>query len=145
MQIRELMTPNIEMITPDTSLKEAAARMRDLDIGVLPVADGTDVLGMLTDRDICVRAVAEGLDPRTTKARECMTKDVQFCYEDQDLKDAARLMEEKQIRRLLVLSRQRHPVGILSLGDLAVHTRNEHLTYEVLERISEPSHARGPH
>jgi CBS domain-containing protein len=145
MKVRDIMTPNVEMILPDVSLKEAAARMRDLDVGALPVADGTDIVGILTDRDICVRGVAQGLDPATGKVRDCMTRDVISCYDDQDISEAAKLMEDKQVRRLLVYTRKEQPCGILSLGDLAVHSKNEHLVWEALERVSEPSHAPGPH
>jgi CBS domain-containing protein len=93
---------------------------------------------MLTDRDITVRATAEGCDPKTTKVEDVLTPDVIYCFEDQDVQEAARLMKENQIRRLVVLNRDKRLVGIISLGDLAVETGDEQLTGETLERVSEP-------
>ncbi|HEX2171755.1 MAG TPA: CBS domain-containing protein [Dehalococcoidia bacterium] len=138
-QIREIMTPNVEVIRPDTPLQEAARKMKDLDVGVMPVCDGDRLVGMLTDRDITVRATAEGRDPKSTQTRDVMTPSVAYCYEDQDVRDAARMMEDAQIRRLPIVSREKRLVGIVSLGDLAVETGDDRLTGETLESISEPS------
>jgi CBS domain-containing protein len=98
---------------------------------------------MLTDRDIAVRAVAEGRDPKTARVRDAMTPEVVYCFEDQDIQEAARLMKDKQIRRLVVLDRDKRLAGILSLGDLAVDTGDEKLAGETLERVSEPAMPRG--
>jgi CBS domain-containing protein len=139
MQLKELMTPNVEVIHPDASLQEAAQKMKGLDVGPLPVCTGDRLEGMLTDRDIAVRAVAEGRDPRTTKAHEVMTSEVVYAFEDQDVAEATRLMEQHQIRRVVVLNRTKQLVGIVSIGDLAVHTGDERQAGKTLERISEPA------
>jgi CBS domain-containing protein len=113
--------------------------MRDMDIGPLPVCGDNDrLVGMLTDRDITVRAVAEGQDPRTAKVRDAMTPDIVYCFEDQDVSEAAQLMKDQQIRRLVVLNRDKRLVGIVSLGDLAVETGDERLAGNTLEAVSEP-------
>ena len=138
MLLRDVMTANVEDIPPQMSLSEAAQKMRLLDVGALPVCENGRLIGMLTDRDIALRAVAAGRDPRQTQAREVMTPSVIFCYEDEDVRDAARMMEDKQIRRLLVFDHNGCPRGIVSIGDLATRIRDEHLSSEVLERVSEP-------
>lgn len=137
MRLRDVMTREVEEIPPSATLQEAAERMRTLDVGVLPICDGQKVVGMLTDRDIAVRAVANGKDPCHTPVTEAMTPDLIFCYEDDDVTQAAQLMEQRQIRRLLVMDRQKRAVGIVSLGDLAVRTKDDRLSGEVLERVSE--------
>ena len=140
MQLKDVMTPNPECIRPDATLQEAACKMRDLDVGPLPICGDDDRLaGMITDRDIAVRAVAEGKDPKTTPVREAMTEDVVFGFEDQEVADAARVMEQRQIRRLVVLNRDKRLVGIVSLGDLAVETGARPTAGEVLREVSEPS------
>src|SRR3954471_24846431 len=133
------MTRDVQCVAPDTTLQEAAEKMKALDVGPLPVCDNDRLAGVLTDRDITVRAVAEGLDPKTARVREAMTPEVISCFEDQDVADAARLMKDKQVRRVLVLNRDRRLVGIVSLGDLAVETGDERLAGEALERVSEPA------
>ena len=133
------MTREPVVIGPDMVLKEAAERMPDLDSGVLPVGQKDRVVGMLTDRDITIRATAAGKDPNQTRVEAVMTPDVVYCYEDEDARDAARKMEEHQLRRLIVLSRDKRLVGILSLGDLAVHTADDRLAGEVAEAVSEPA------
>lgn len=138
MKIEEVMTRDVEVVRPDATLREAAKKMRSFDVGLLPVVEGARVVGMLTDRDIAVRAVAEGRDPNSTLAREVMTTDVVYCDPDEDVRQAAKLMSEKQIRRLLLLDRERRLVGIVSLGDLAVDTRDEKMAGKVLEEVSKP-------
>src|ERR687887_2162357 len=138
MQLKDIMTPGVEVIAPEASISEAAEKMRHLDIGPLPVCEGERLVGMLTDRDITVRAVAAGRDPRMTQVRDVMTPDVVYGFEDQDVQDAVRLMEQYQIRRLPVLNRSQRLVGIVSLGDLAVRSGDQPLASEVLEQVSEP-------
>src|SRR6266478_2716993 len=121
MQLKDVMTPGVEVIAPEASIYAAAEKMSHRDVGPLPVCDGDRLIGMLTDRDITVRAVAAGHDPRTTQVREVMTPDVVYGFDDQDVQDAARLMEQYQIRRLPDLSRNKHLLGKVALGDLAVH------------------------
>jgi CBS domain-containing protein len=138
MQLKEIMTPAVEVIAPEATIQEAADKMRHFDIGPLPVCDGDRLVGLLTDRDITVRAVAEGRNPTTTRVHEVMTPEVVYGYEDQDSQDAARLMEQYQIRRLPVLNQAKRLVGMVSLGDLAVHVGARPLAGEVLEQVSAP-------
>jgi len=138
MQLKDVMTRDVEVIAPDATLTEAAQKMKALNVGPLPVCDGERLLGMLTDRDITVRATAAGQSPREVRVRDVMTRDVVYGFEDQDVGDAVRLMEQRQIRRLVVLNRDQKLVGIVSLGDLAVEA-NQQLAGEVLEKVSEPS------
>ena len=138
MQVREIMTPDVEVVHPDATLKEAAEKMSRLDIGPLPVCDGERLVGMLTDRDITVRVTAQGCDPNTTKVREAMTSEVVYCFEDQNVQTAAQMMEMRQIRRVPILNRDKRLVGIVSLGDLSVETQDQNLAGKTLESISEP-------
>jgi CBS domain-containing protein len=138
-QIKEIMTPHVEVIHPEASIQEAAQKMKGLDVGPLPVCTGERLEGMLTDRDITVRAVAEGRDPKTTKVQEVMTTEVIYAFEDQDVAEAARLMEQHQIRRIVVLNRDKRLVGIVSLGDVAVHAGNARQAGQTLGRVSEPA------
>ena len=138
-RVKDVMTPGVEVVRPDATLDEAAQKMKTLDVGVIPVCDGERLAGMLTDRDIVVRAIAEDQDPKRTTVREAMTPQVTYCFEDDDVEEAAMLMVEKQIRRLVVLNRDKRLVGIVSLGDFAVHTENTRLSGEVLEYVSEPA------
>ena len=139
MQIREIMTREPVVIGPDMVLRDAAETMRDLDSGVMPVGQNDRLVSMLTDRDITIRATAAGKDPNQTRVEEVMTPDVVYCFEDDDARDAALKMEEHQLRRLIVLNRDKRLVGILSLGDLAVHTVDDGLAGEVAEAVSEPA------
>ena len=139
MKISEIMTSHFEMIDSTSSLTDAAREMKSLDVGSLPVREGTRLIGIITDRDIVIRALAQGLDPNSTQVKDIISSEVVYCYEDDSVEDAARLMEEHQIRRLVVCDRDRTPVGIVSLGDLAVKTGKEELYGEALERISEPA------
>ena len=138
MRLNEIMTRDVQCTQPDASLEEAARRMRELNVGTLPVCDKDRLVGMLTDRDITVRSVADGKDPKTQRVREVMTTGVHYCFEDQNVEDAVHLMEEKQIRRLVVLNRDRKLAGIVSLGDLALGFGDESMMGEALEAISEP-------
>src|ERR671924_2195453 len=123
MKLSEIMTRDVVMIQPDDSLQSAAKKMRDRNIGFLPVCDGETLIGVLSDRDITIRALADGMDVNIMLGRDLMTTPAIYCYEDQDVSEAARIMEENPIRRLVVLSRaDKRLVGVVSLGDLA---RNE--------------------
>jgi len=139
MQLKEVMTRGVEVIAADASLSEAAARMQALDVGLLPVSVGDELVGMLTDRDITVRATAAGDDPLTTRVRDVMTTEIIACYEDEDLTAGAQVMAKRQVRRLLILDRDEQLVGVVSLGDVATITGNARLTGGVLEGVSEPS------
>jgi CBS domain-containing protein len=141
MQLKDIMTRDPVVLRPDSTLKEAAQRMREIDSGVMPVGEDDQLLGMLTDRDITVRATAEGKDPNSTPVREVMTPEVVYCFEDDDVEAAAKRMEEHQIRRLIVLNRDKRLVGIVALGDIAVHAPSDRLAGEITEAVSEPGNA----
>jgi len=140
MQVREVMTRGAECTRPDASLQEAAAKMKSLDVGALPVCGDNDRLaGMITDRDITVRSSAEGESPAEIKVSDIMTPEVVYCFEDDDVAEASRLMKEKQIRRLVVLNRDKRLVGIISLGDLATEMGDERQAGRTLEKVSQPA------
>ena len=139
MKIQEIMSRDPHVCDPGTPLSEVAATMRDLDVGIIPVCDEQGIQGTVTDRDIVLRAVADELDPTMTVAEEVMTADVTYCFEDEDVDEASALMEENQIRRLVVLDRDMQLVGILSLGDIAAKVKNVRLSGETLEAISQPT------
>jgi CBS domain-containing protein len=142
MKIREVMTQGVANIRPGDSIQYAAAQMRSLDVGAMPVCQNDKIVGMITDRDIAVRAVASGGDPKSCCVGDVMSGgELVWCYDDDDVEEAARLMEKKQIRRLPILDRNNRLVGIVSLGDLATRTKNEKLSGEVLHQVSEPSHS----
>jgi CBS domain-containing protein len=138
MRVKEVMTSGVECIHPESTLQEAADRMKALNIGPLPVCEDDRLVGMLTDRDITIRATAAGRDPLVTPVRDAMTRDVIYCFEDQLVEEAAKLMKEKQVRRLLVLNHDKRLVGIVSLGDLAIETGDDELVGDTVEAISEP-------
>jgi CBS domain-containing protein len=138
MKVKDAMTKDAEWTFATLPLDKAAERMKDLNVGSLPVCDNDRLVGIITDRDITVRATSLSLDPATTRVADVMTPVIHFCYEDQDIEEAAALMKEKQIRRLPVLDANRRLVGIVSLGDLAVQGRDDSLSGETLEEISKP-------
>jgi CBS domain-containing protein len=137
MQIREIMTRSVELIDPNTRIKDAAERMRDDNIGALPVGENDRLVGMVTDRDLAVRAVAAGRAPTTTAVREVMSEKVFYCFEDNSLEDAARVMAEHQVHRLPVLNRDKRLVGIVALADLA--RTSDAAAREAICGISEPT------
>jgi CBS domain-containing protein len=138
MKIREIMTQVVAAVPPDATVQSAARLMLERDVGMVPVCEGARVVGVLTDRDITVRAVACGRSTRKTLVRDLMTPMVVFCYDDEDVADAVASMEERQIRRVLVLNRKKQLVGVLSIGDLALDTGDRTLAGELLQRVSEP-------
>ncbi|RZL37476.1 MAG: CBS domain-containing protein [Rubrivivax sp.] len=136
-RIADIMSTDVQTIQPQESLRRAAQRMQELDVGALPVCDGERLLGMLTDRDITVRGIADGLDPDQSCVSDIMSPGVDTLTEDQDSADAKRLMGERQVRRLPVVDADRRLVGIVSLGDLAV--RESGHVDEAVREISQPS------
>jgi CBS domain-containing protein len=132
------MTRDIQTVSPDDTIKRAAVRMEALDVGPLPVCDGERLVGILTDRDITVRAVASGRDPNQTTVRETMTAEPIYCFEDQSVDEVASLMEERQVRRLPVLNREKRMVGIVALADL-VRRGDESEAKEAFAGISRPT------
>jgi len=137
MLVRDILTKDPEVIRPDASICDAARKMKQADIGMLPVCDGKRLVGIITDRDLTVRALAEGRDPNLTEVAAVMSPNVFYCFEDDDLQEAATTMEEKQVRRLPVLNRDKKLVGIIALADLALRSDDEILAEEVLECVSE--------
>jgi CBS domain-containing protein len=136
MQAKDIMTGNVECIPPDMLIKDAAARMRFLDVGFLPVCEKDRLIGTLTDRDIVLRGVAGDRDLKTCKARELMTADVYWCFEDQTTNEVAEYMAQREIRRVLVLDRNKRLCGVISIGDLAKRA-DEQKTGETIKEIAE--------
>jgi CBS domain-containing protein len=136
MKVSEVMTRDVRLIEPIQTIRDAARLMAELDAGLMPVREGDRLVGMITDRDIAVRAVAEGKGP-DTPVREVMTEDVKYCYEDDDTEDVARNMADIQVRRLPVLTHEKRLVGITSLGDMAVTDRSG-WAGEAVAGISQP-------
>jgi CBS domain-containing protein len=140
MKVSELMTRDVEVAAPDDDLRTAAQLMRDLDTGALPVAENDRLVGMITDRDITIRAVAEGKAPHECRVREAMSREVHYCFEDEAEAEVAAKMGKLQVRRLPVLNRDKRLVGIVSLGDLAAEA-GAAPSGAALERISQPADA----
>jgi CBS domain-containing protein len=134
----DVMTKDVETINPNDSLRDAAERMRTLNVGPLPVCEGDTLMGIITDRDIVVRAVSQGMDPNTTRVSEAMTDEVEYVYEDDDISTVVSKMKEAQVRRILVVNHDKKLVGIIALGDLA-EEMNTQEAGQTLESISEPS------
>jgi CBS domain-containing protein len=144
MKLSEIMTREVEIIQPDDTLHTAAQKMRDRDIGFLPVCDGESLMGVLSDRDITIRALADGMDINVMLGRDLMTTPAIYCFDDQDVTEAAKIMEENQIRRLVVLNRDdKRLVGVISLGDLARKGITD-ISGQVLQRVSEPENQESP-
>jgi len=135
MLIKDVMTRDVDTIAPDTTLEVAARHMRDRDIGSLPVGENDKLVGMVTDRDIVLNAVATALDPTTTTAREVMSPKLLYCFEDQSVEDVLANMADVQVRRLPVVNREKRLVGIVSIGDLAKKSPAKQ-TGEALKDIS---------
>lgn len=119
MNVSEVMTKQVETVSPQQTIKDAAELMQQLDTGVLPVGENDRLVGMVTDRDIVIRAIAQGRGP-DAEVREAMTESVLYCFEDDSIEDAAKQMGEAQVRRLPVMNRDKRLVGIIALGDLAL-------------------------
>lgn len=139
MKLKDVMSTDVQVVEADATLQRAAELMRDFDIGMLPVKNSAGhLVGALTDRDIVVRAIADGQDPYQILVHEIMTGQVVQCEQEQDLAVAVRLMEEKQIRRLIVTDAHNRPVGMVALSDLALHQASRDLSQKVLEVVSRP-------
>ncbi len=137
MIVQDIMTSKVESVSPELSVQQTARKMREMNIGSMPVLENGKLIGMITDRDICCRVVGEGREPASTKVREIMSTDVSYCFKDQNASDAAQLMEDMHIRRLAVLNRDKTMAGFLSVDDLARHSHE--LAGEVLEAMG-PAH-----
>lgn len=138
MTIAECITHEPHCVSPEATLMEAAEDMKALNVGILPVCQDDELVGMVTDRDIAIRGVAEGCNPKTTTVGEVMSRVVIYCFDDQNVSQAAEMMERNRIRRLPILNRRQSLVGILSLGDLAIRMEDHDVATRVLTRVSEP-------
>jgi len=139
MNVKEVMTAQFAMIDSTSSLNEAAKTMQSLNVGVLPIREGTKLIGLVTDRDIVVRGLAQQLDPSSTQVKDIISSRLVCCSEEDNVEEAARLMQENKVRRLIVCDQERTPTGIVSLGDIATKTKQEQLAGAALESISEPA------
>lgn len=136
MKIRDVMTSDVRTIEPSATIREAAQAMAEIDAGVLPVADNDRLVGMITDRDIAIRAVAAGRDANTP-VREAMSPEIKYCFEDDDVEEICENMADQQLRRLPVVDRDKNLVGIISLSDLAQQSDSD-AAGEALEGITRP-------
>jgi CBS domain-containing protein len=126
MQVSEVMTSNVKLASPEDTLQAIALSMSELDAGALPVGENDRLVGMVTDRDIVVRAISKGLDPGRTTAREVMSAEIYYCFVDDDVQDVAQSLSEWRVRRLPVLDADKRLVGIVSLGDVSKGAAPEH-------------------
>ena len=139
MKIEEVMTPDVRYVNPDTSVLEIARKMRDEDIGSVPVVENDRLIGMVTDRDIVVRVLAEGRTTQSGTARDAMSPGILYCFDDESVEDVLDKMGDRQIRRLPVLNRDKRLVGVVSLGDLSLAGKRR-AAGEALQEISQPGH-----
>ena len=137
-QLKDLMSRDVKVINPDMTIGEAAQKMRDGDFGMLPVGEDDRMIGTISDRDIAIRAIAEGKDA-DTKVRDVMTEGIAWAYEDDSVEKAALIMSERQVRRLPVVNRNKRLVGIVALGDFAVERSEIKPAAKALSEISKPS------
>ena len=135
MKVKEAMHIGVEWVTPYTPVVTIARMMRDQDIGAVPVGDNDRLVGMVTDRDIAMRVVADGVDATQLSAADVMTKGIVYCRDDENVIDAVRVMESQRVRRLPVIDENRRMIGILSLGDVS-HAASQLLTGEVIKAVS---------
>lgn len=135
--LKDLMSPDVEFVSPEMTIADAAKKMRDGDFGMLPVAEGDRMIGAISDRDIAIRAVAEGLGAYT-KVRDVMSDGIAWAYDDDSVEQAAKIMSERQVRRLPVVNRAKRLVGIVALGDFAVESTEVRPAAQALAGISKP-------
>jgi CBS domain-containing protein len=139
MRIQDVMTAEVTFVRPDTPILEIARKMRDGDIGATPVVEDERLVGMVTDRDLVVRVIAEGGDVRTKTARDAMSPGILYCFVDESVEAVLENMGDQQIRRLPVVDREKRLVGVVSLGDLALSGKRK-AAGEALQEISQPTH-----
>jgi len=135
MQVKDAMHAGVTWLGPDTSLNELARRMRDEDIGAIPIGENDRLIGMVTDRDIALRGLADGRDVQALTARDVMTSPIVYCRADEEVGDAIRIMEDNSIRRLPVINEQKRMVGMLALGDIADCAPRD-MSAEVVQAVS---------
>ena len=137
MNVNSCMSTDVRITSPTETIRDAARAMKDLDAGVLPVGENDRLVGMITDRDIAVRAIAEGKGP-DTRVKDVMSQEVLYCYDDESLDDVARQMRELQVRRMVVLNRDKRLIGIISIGDIARTEEDPERTASALSGVCEP-------
>lgn len=137
-QLKDLMSRDVKVVSPEMTIQDAAKQMRDGDFGMMPVGEDDRMIGTISDRDIAIRAVAEGHDT-TTKVRDVMSDGIAWAYEDDSVEHAAKIMSERQVRRLPVVDREKRLVGIVALGDFAVESSEIKPAGQALCAISQPS------
>ena len=137
-RLKDVMSPDVKVISPDMTIRDAARTMSEGDFGMLPVGENDRMIGAISDRDIAIRAIGEGKGPGT-KVREIMSAGIHWAYDDDTVDHAAKLMSEKQVRRLPVVDHDKRLVGIVSLGDFAVDIHEIQPAAAALAKISEPS------
>jgi CBS domain-containing protein len=135
MKVKDVMHKGAEWVPPQTPVSDIARKMRDLDVGAIPIGENDRLIGMVTDRDIACRAVADGKDWSMVTARDVMSKGILYCRDSEELEDAMRIMEQKQVRRLPVIDDNKRMVGMLSIGDIADAASHE-LSGEVIAAVS---------
>lgn len=136
MRVREVMHPKAKVINFNHTIEEAARLMESEDCGSIPVEKDDKMIGMVTDRDIAIRVVAHGKDPRTTKVRDVMSEGINYCYEDDDIQDVGKKMTGRQHRRLPVVDKNKRLVGMISLSDIANKANDAKLSHEILSKVS---------
>lgn len=144
MLVQDLLTHRLQTVNADASLSKAAEMMRNLDVGVMPVMEKGEIIGMITDRDITIRGVAYGKDPDATQVSDVMTRELVSCTEDMEVREAAEIMENTRLRRLLVQNAQGGFIGILSMSDLARVGKEHGLAGEVMSQVTQPTAADTP-
>ncbi len=135
MKVREIMTSNVECMSPESGLAEIAGKMKSLDVGFIPICEADRLVGTVTDRDIVIRALAESRDINNTRAREIMTREVIYAFQDENVKDVAEKMRDKDVRRILILDSSKRLVGVVSIGDIS--KVEEKVTGKTLHDITE--------
>ena len=137
-KLKDLMSRDVKVISPDMTIRDAAKKMRDGDFGMMPVGEDDRLIGTISDRDIAIRAVAEGKDAATS-VRDVMSEGVAWAYEDDSVEEATKIMSERQVRRLPVVDRNKRLVGIVALGDFAVESSEIRPAAQALSEISKPT------
>jgi CBS domain-containing protein len=135
MKVKDAMHKGAEWVTPETPVAQLAKKMKELDIGALPVGENDRLIGMVTDRDITCRAVADGRDAKKLTARDVMSGGILYCNDTEELEDALRIMEKNQVRRLPVINAKKRMVGMLSIGDVS-HAASREMSGEVIPAVS---------
>jgi len=137
--ISHIMNRNVRVVSPDTNVRQAAQEMKSLDVGALPVCNGQQLIGMITDRDIAIRSVADNKDPQNTKVSDIMSPEVIWCFDDASTEEVAAKMADHQVRRIPIVDRQKKLVGVVALADLATSQEDADTKADTIEAVSEDS------